>query len=155
MYNIYPKEPFSVSCFIWARSWENLFMPYVYNKGTDQPAHPSDQSLLCAKWVAKDLRFLHEDSRDTDQTWRCPGCSESSLGAQVILFILSCCSSFQKLYLHWGWNTIPESESHRAIFWSSFGPCHKKTCLCHMRTTKVQISLRICTVWSAPLLFAS
>ena len=23
---------------------------------------------------------------------------------------------------------------------------HEKTCLCHMRTTKVQISLRICTV---------
>ena len=26
---------------------------------------------------------------------------------------------------------------------------------CHMQTTKVQISLRICTVWSAPLLFAA
>ena len=23
----------------WAASWENLFMPYVNNKGTDQPAH--------------------------------------------------------------------------------------------------------------------
>ena len=26
---------------------------------------------------------------------------------------------------------------------SVFEPCHEKTCLCHMRTTKVQISLRI------------
>ena len=34
-------------------------------------------------------------------------------------------------------------------------PRHEKTCLCHMRTTKVQISLCICTVWSAPLLFAA
>ena len=25
---------------IWATSWENLFMPYANNKGTDQPAHP-------------------------------------------------------------------------------------------------------------------
>ena len=25
----------------WAESWENLFMPYVNSKGTDQPAHPS------------------------------------------------------------------------------------------------------------------
>ena len=25
---------------IWAMSWENLFMPYVNNKGADQPAHP-------------------------------------------------------------------------------------------------------------------
>ena len=34
-------------------------------------------------------------------------------------------------------------------------PRHEKTYFCHMRTTKVQISLRIHTVWSAPLLFAS
>ena len=34
-------------------------------------------------------------------------------------------------------------------------PRHEKTCLCHMRTTKAQISLRIHTVWSAPLLFAA
>ena len=25
---------------IWAKSWENLFMPYANNKGADQPAHP-------------------------------------------------------------------------------------------------------------------
>ena len=31
---------------IWATSWENLFMPYVNNKGTDQPAHP--RSLISA-----------------------------------------------------------------------------------------------------------
>ena len=31
----------------------------------------------------------------------------------------------------------------------------RKCVLCHMRTTKVQISLRIRTVWSAPLLFAA
>ena len=31
----------------------------------------------------------------------------------------------------------------------------RKTCLCHMRTTKAPISLRIRAVWSAPLLFAA
>ena len=31
-------------------------------------------------------------------------------------------------------------------------PCHEKTCFSHMRTTKVQISLRIRAVWLAPLL---
>ena len=36
-----------------------------------------------------------------------------------------------------------------------YEPCHQKTCFCHMRTTKVQISLRIREVWSAPLLFAA
>ena len=28
----------------------------------------SDQSVLCAHWVAKDLSFLHADSKDSDQT---------------------------------------------------------------------------------------
>ena len=34
-------------------------------------------------------------------------------------------------------------------------PCHEKTCLWQMRTTKAQISLPIRAVWSAPLLFAA
>ena len=34
-------------------------------------------------------------------------------------------------------------------------PHHKKTCFCHMRTTKAQINLCIRTVRSAPLLFAA
>ena len=39
------------------------------------------------------------------------------------------------------------------IWQLSYGPWHKKPCLWGMRTTKAQTSLRICTVWSAPLLF--
>ena len=31
---------------IWATSWENLFVPYANNKGTDQPVHP--RSLISA-----------------------------------------------------------------------------------------------------------
>ena len=38
---------------------------------------------------------------------------------------------------------------------NTFKPHHEKTCLCHMRTTKAQISLRICAVWSAPLFFTA
>ena len=37
----------------------------------------------------------------------------------------------------------------------SYEPHHEKTCLCPLRTTKVQISLPIRAVWSAPLLFAA
>ena len=37
----------------------------------------------------------------------------------------------------------------------TYEPRHEKTCLCHMRTTKAQISLCIRAVWSAPLLFAA
>ena len=31
---------------IWASSRENLYMPYVNNKGLDQPAHPCSLILL-------------------------------------------------------------------------------------------------------------
>ena len=37
----------------------------------------------------------------------------------------------------------------------SYQPRHEKTCLCHMRTTKMQISLHICAVSSASLLFTA
>ena len=52
----------------------------------------SDQSLLSAQRVAKDPSFHHADSED----WRLGGClgwSESSLGLQVILLVLSCTGS--------------------------------------------------------------
>ena len=31
------------------------------------------ESSLCTQWVAKDPRFLHADSEDSDQTGRMPG----------------------------------------------------------------------------------
>ena len=39
----------------------------------------------CTQWVAEDPMFLHADSKDSDQTER----SESSMGAKVILSVLS------------------------------------------------------------------
>ena len=38
---------------IWATSWENLFMPYVNNKGTDQPAliSSAEQAGLSLTWL--------------------------------------------------------------------------------------------------------
>ena len=33
-----------------------------------EPFAQSDQSLLCALWIAKDPRFLHADNEDSDQT---------------------------------------------------------------------------------------
>ena len=48
---------------IWAASWQ---------KPTKWPSTQSDQSLLCAQWVAKDPSFLHADNEDSDQTGRMP-----------------------------------------------------------------------------------
>ena len=44
-----PKTVSAIQTVIWDMSWENLFMPYANNKGTDQPAHP--HSLISASVV--------------------------------------------------------------------------------------------------------
>ena len=35
-----------VSIHIWASSWENLFLPYANNKGTDQPTHLHSEFVM-------------------------------------------------------------------------------------------------------------
>ena len=49
----------------------------------------SDQSSLCAQWVAKDLSFLHVDSEDCDQTGRMPRLIWFFAVCTVILLVLS------------------------------------------------------------------
>ena len=49
----------------------------------------SDQSSLCAQWVAKDPSFLHADSEDSDQTGRMPRLICVFAGRTVILLVLS------------------------------------------------------------------
>ena len=51
-------------------------------------------------------------------------------------------------------NDLLSLRKHMSTKWV-YEPRHEKTCLCHVRTTKAQISLRRCTVWLAPLLFAA
>ena len=53
----------------------------------------SDQSSLCAYWVAKDSSFLHVDSEDSDQTGWMPSLNWVFAGHTLILLVLSCRSS--------------------------------------------------------------
>ena len=53
----------------------------------------SDQSSLCAQWVAKDSIFLHADSEDSDRNGR-------MLGADTSLLVLSRCGSNRNQRLH-------------------------------------------------------
>ena len=52
--------------------------PTKTNEDSDQPGRiasasaQSDQTSLCAQWVAKDPRFLQADSADSDQTGQMP-----------------------------------------------------------------------------------
>ena len=62
-------------------------------------------------------------------------------------------------YLQFGWMYIhlsPNLQYGNVLeeIWL-YETRHEKTCLCHMRTTKGQISLHIRAVWSGPLLFAA
>ena len=50
----------------------------------------SDQSSLCAYWVAKDPSCLHADSKDSDQTGRMPRLIWVFAGRTLILLVLSC-----------------------------------------------------------------
>ena len=97
----------------------------------------SDQSSLCAQWEATNPISLHAGNEDSDQTgqmlrqnWVFAGSTCHFVGfvmRRLIIFII--------------------------IF--NMSRAMRKCVLCHMRTTKVQISLRIRAVWSEPLLFAA
>ena len=94
------------------------------------------ESSLCTQWVAKDPRFLHADSEDSDKTGRMPRLIWVFARRTATLLVLSCRGSYNRNLV----NT-----------WA--GPWENVSC--HTRTTKAQISLRIRAVWSAPLLFAA
>ena len=51
------------------------------------------ESWLCAQWVAKHLRFLHADSKASDQTGQMPSLIWVFAGRTLILLVLSCCGS--------------------------------------------------------------
>ena len=82
----------------------------------------SDQSLLCAHWVAKDPSFLHADSEDSDQTGRMPRLIWVFAGRTLTLLVLS-----------WGGSYIRnivvlkyDCNNYSFIFWYS-----RTTSLCH------------------------
>ena len=84
-----PSSPICRKCLMWAGAWQNQQNDLCTQRRpwSAQASAQSDQSSLCALWVAWDPMLLHADSEDSD--W-----SESLLGAQVILLVLSCSGSF-------------------------------------------------------------
>ena len=66
------------------------------SEDSDQPGHPPNLiSLHCA--LNRKLRvqcFFMRTGKTQIRLGGCPGWSESSLGAQVILLVLSCCGSY-------------------------------------------------------------
>ena len=60
----------------------------------------SHQSLRCT-WIAKDPSLLHADSEDSDQTGRCQGWSESSLGAHSFCWFCHVAAHLSQLLRLW------------------------------------------------------
>ena len=56
------------------------------------------ESSLCAQWVAKDPRFLHADSEDSDQTGQMPRLIRVFAGRTVTSLVLSCRGSYPMQY---------------------------------------------------------
>ena len=77
-------------CFQW--DLKKKYLSHDMTKPTK--CAPSDQSSLCAWWVAKDLSFLHVDSEDADQTGWMPRLIRVFAGRTLILLVLSCHGSF-------------------------------------------------------------
>ena len=53
-----------------------------------------------SQWTAKDPRFLHADSEDSDQTGRMPRLIFVFAGRTLSLLVLSCCGSFDHELIH-------------------------------------------------------
>ena len=64
-------------------------MSRFMTKPTKWVCAQSDQSSLCAEWVAKDPSFLHADSEVSDQTGRMPRLIWVFAGRTLTLLVLS------------------------------------------------------------------
>ena len=82
---------------IWAATQQNQQSDCVPSKDSDQPGHLRCEFSRCAQWVAKDPRFLHADSEDSDQTGRMPRLIRVFTGRTATLLVLSCRGSYYGL----------------------------------------------------------
>ena len=81
---------FLMACLsIWATSWQNQ------QCGCAPSIPQSDQSSLCAQWVAKGPSFLHADSEGSDQTEQMPRLIWVFAGCTLTLLVLSQGDSYQ------------------------------------------------------------
>ena len=79
----------------------NFLAPHRYiieprhDKTNKMSVHPVwSESSLCAQWVAKDPRFLHADSEDSDQNGQMPRLIWVFAGRTLTLLVLSCRGSY-------------------------------------------------------------
>ena len=119
-----------------------------------------DQTFLYLQ-QCKILRFLCEDNDSWYKNALTPRATDKTLNLYFICTKTPCIFQIYKAQLCWARHAVPKDIcilnyfSIRCIrsFNMVHESCREKTRLCQTRPTKVQISMRIRTVWSAPLLF--
>ena len=100
------------------------------------------ESSLCAQCVAKDQPFFKRTAKTLIRLGGCWGWSESqSLGAQVILFVLSCAGSFYFLFqlVHRWFCSFCHAQAH---FISSFSSWGENIVLMHENVVLICLLLR-------------
>ena len=80
--------------YIWAALWQNQQSGMFAQRRLAWASTQSDQSSLCAQWVAKDPSFPHVDSEDSDQTGRMSRLIWVFAGRTCHLLVLSWGGSF-------------------------------------------------------------
>ena len=123
------------------------------------------QSPCRSMYPIKHIEFVNFEIQGNDETRAdnsidfviqlCSTFQDMYTICHVMICILMLTKSFQPLKSYIENFKCCVSFASRYTSLQSYEPHHEKTCLCHKRTTKVQISLRIHTVWSASLLFAA
>ena len=127
---------------IWATSWENLFMPYANNKGTDQPVHShSDQHLCCSLPIDSIMSLI------SILAISCP--KLGSIAEQAGLNLTWSQTpkkrfSRDETHTH-SWLSVMDSST--LANWVPWTATLKPT-KWNVRPAKTQISLGICPVWS-------
>ena len=129
------NEPGHSKIYKMSRSMTKPSKECAPSKDSDQRGHPPSLIRAFAVRCMGSQAVFMRTVKTLIRLGGCSGLSESLLGAQVILLVLSCCGSNG---LH-----LAKTQVSLHINTLTVGPRHGKICLCPMRTTKVQISLRI------------
>ena len=156
--------------------YEGYYEPrhYKTNKMSVRPAKTQislgirpvwSESSLCAQWVAKDPRFLHADSEDSDQTGQMPRLICVFAGRTHTLLVLSCRGSLlfiasaflffsfffssQKHFETWNYASQPDPLSWSE---SSLG-AHTLCWFCHVAAPILFIASSFFLFFSPPPFF--
>ena len=140
-------------CLWWNEPWHDKTnkMACAPSKDSDQPGHPPSLIRVFAVRMKRAWVLSYPLSMQR-RLW------SDRADAQVDKSLHWVHSHVDRFVMRWliSWNIWNTADTKHDVQWrSTKHMCHEKTCLCHMRPTKVQISLRIRAVWSAPLLFTA